>query len=121
MGLSENIPDKKDSAMTEDIVSTLHIAEIPYDTGELHFRDTRKLSSDGTKWIRDGLFREYYQNGIIASEGNYKNGLEDGLWTDYHEDGKIAAKGNYLNGNEVGQWYFYDENGELEDEVNYDS
>lgn len=29
----------------------LHIAEIPYETGELHFRYSRKLSPDGTKWI----------------------------------------------------------------------
>lgn len=32
----------------------LHIAEILYETGELHFRYCRKMSPDGTKWIREG-------------------------------------------------------------------
>lgn len=59
--------------------NTLHIAEILYETGEIHFRYSRKMSDDKTKWIRDGLFTEYYQNGNIASTGLYDNGLENGL------------------------------------------
>ena len=47
----------------------LYIAEIPYETGEIHFRYSCRLSEDGTKWIRDGLFTEYYQNGNVASTG----------------------------------------------------
>ncbi len=50
----------------------LYIAEIPYETGEVHFRYSRRLSEDGTKWIRDGLFTEYYQNGNVASTGLYE-------------------------------------------------
>jgi antitoxin component YwqK of YwqJK toxin-antitoxin module len=120
MRLFEKLPVKKGNDKMKETDSTLHIVEIPYETGELQFRYTRKLSSDVTKWIRDGLFQEYHKNGNLASEGNYNNGLEDGLWKDYHENGQIASEGNYLNGNEIGEWYFYDEDGALEDEENYD-
>ena len=38
---------------------TLHIAEIPYETGEIQYRYARYLSADGSRWIRRGLFRAY--------------------------------------------------------------
>lgn len=97
----------------------LNIAEIPYETGEIHFRYSRKMSVDGTKWIREGHFIEYYQNGNVASEGNYIDGLEDGYWKDYYENGKIAAEGYYSKGEETGKWCYYDEQGNLEDEEEY--
>lgn len=96
--------------------NVLHIAEIPYETGEIHFRYSRKISEDGTKWVRDGLFTSYYTNGNISSTGLYDNGLETGHWTDYHENGNIAAEGEYANGKESGKWLYYDENGNFEEE-----
>lgn len=98
----------------------LYIVEIPYETGEIQFRYSRKMSEDGTKWIRDGLFTEYYKNGNIASTGIYENGLESGIWKDYHENGNIAAEGEYKDGEEVGKWIYYDENGNYEDEEIYE-
>lgn len=95
---------------------TLYIAEVPYETGEVHFRYSRKISDDGTRWIRDGLFTEYYKNGNVASTGLYDNGFENGHWMDYHENGKIAAEGDFKNGKEFGKWSYYDENGNLEEE-----
>ncbi|NDV97285.1 hypothetical protein D0T84_20615 [Dysgonomonas sp. 521] len=94
--------------------NTLHIAEIPYETGALRFRYSRKMSEDKTKWIRDGYFEEYYENGNIASHGNYQDGLETGLWTDYHENGMKAAEGHYEKGKEAGIWNYWDEDGNIE-------
>lgn len=82
---------------------TLYLVEIPYETEELYFRYSRKLSDDGTKWIRDGLFTEYYLNGAVASTGLYQDGLEIGHWKDYCENGQIAAEGDYLNGKDRSQ------------------
>lgn len=96
--------------------NVLYIAEIPYETGEIHYRYSRKISDDETKWIRDGLFTEYYPTGNIASTGLYDNGLETGHWIDYHQNGQIAAEGDYVNGKEVGKWSYYDEDGNLEKE-----
>lgn len=103
-----------DLGKKDDLI--LYIAEIPYETGEVRFRYSRKMSDDGTKWIRHGLFTEYHQNGNILSTGLYNEGLENGHWKDYHENGNIAAEGDYKNGNEIGKWLYYDENGNLEGE-----
>lgn len=99
---------------------TLYIVEIPYETGEIQFRYSRRMSDDGTKWIREGLFTEYYRNGTIATTGLYENGLEQGHWTDYYENGQIAAEGEYSNGAETGTWSYYDETGNLEEEETFE-
>lgn len=99
--------------------NVLHIVEIPYETGEVHFRYSRKMSPDGTEWIRDGLFQDFYKNGNVGSEGLYVNGLEEGYWKDYHENGNLAAEGNYSKGKETGIWRYYDEDGNFEEEEDF--
>lgn len=96
---------------------TLEIAEIPYETGEIHFRYSRYLAPDKAKWIRHGLFRAYHENGQLASEGEYEHGLEVGVWSDYHENGQRAAQGEYRHGKENGRWRFWNSSGELERET----
>ena len=79
MGLFDKFKkdEKKQSSVIPSGDNTLHIVEIPYETGEVHYRYSRKMSPDGTKWIRDGLFQEFYQNGNLGSEGFYADGLEE--------------------------------------------
>lgn len=89
----------------------LNIAEIPFDTGELHYRYSRYLAADEKKWIRHGLFTAYHKNGQLASEGNYVHGVEHGIWRDFHENGEIAAEGNYENGKEIGEWRYWNIDG----------
>lgn len=89
----------------------LNIAEILYDTGELKFRYARVVNEDGSRWIRNGLFCEYHQNGQVISEGIYVNGKEQGLWRDYYPDGKLATEGYYEHGVEVGEWKYWDDGG----------
>lgn len=92
-------------------MNDLEIAEIPYDSGDIHFRYARYLSADGTRWIRHGLYRAYHRNGSLASEGHYVDGAEHGLWRDYHENGQLAAEGHYESGAEVGLWKYWDADG----------
>lgn len=92
-------------------MTELNIAEIPYETGQIHYRYARYLSGDGTRWIRHGLFKAYHPNGGLASEGEYVDGLEHGPWRDFHENGKPAAEGRYEHGKEVGEWRYWDEDG----------
>jgi antitoxin component YwqK of YwqJK toxin-antitoxin module len=90
-------------------MNDLEIAEIPYDSGVIRFRYSRYLASDGSRWVRHGLFRAYHEN--LASEGNYVDGLEQGDWIDYHDNGAVAAKGAYDKGLEVGEWVFWNADG----------
>ena len=98
---------------------TLNLAEIPYDDGTVHFRYSRYLAADGTRWIRHGLFRAYHRNGQVASVGEYTHGAETGLWREYHENGAIAAQGEYREGKEHGLWHFWTATGEAEQEIKY--
>ncbi|NVZ52536.1 hypothetical protein HX792_19485 [Pseudomonas sp. B6002] len=92
-------------------MNDLDIAEIPYESGVIHFRYSRYLANDGSRWVRHGLFRAFHENGSLASEGTYVDGVEQGNWIDYHENGAVAAKGAYDKGLEVGEWAFWGADG----------
>ena len=63
--------------------------------------------------------KEYYQPGIIKSEGWVRNGLKDGYWKFYHPNGKLSEKGHFKKGQRQDYWYFYTENGVPEQEGHY--
>ncbi len=66
--------------------------------------------SDAKLMTRIGTYKKWHENGLLATEGNFKNGKEDGTWKYYHrENGKIRSEGNFLNGKKVGDWKSYDE------------
>jgi antitoxin component YwqK of YwqJK toxin-antitoxin module len=98
----------------------LHIAEIPYESGAIRFRYARYMSVDGTRWVRHGLFVAYHENGQVASEGEYRDGLEEGLWRDYHENGQLAAEGHYHKGKEQGYWRHWSPGGIEEAPTEYE-
>lgn len=94
--------------MTND---SLNLAEIFYESGEIHFRYSRYLSLDQSSWIRHGLFRSYYSNGKLSSEGFYEDGRAQGVWKDFHENGRLAAEGQFESGKEVGIWRYWNADG----------
>ncbi len=71
------------------------ITELFYDTGKLHYRFCQK-STNGTDWINEGAFEEYYQNGSLAKKGFFLNGKKNGHWKEYYENGNLANEGYYL-------------------------
>jgi antitoxin component YwqK of YwqJK toxin-antitoxin module len=102
-----------------DDPNILHIAEIPFPSGAVKFRYSRVLAPDGSRWIRHGLFVQYHENGEVASEGSYVNGLEDGVWRDFHSNGQVASEGRFRNGKEEGLWRFWNAAGHEEPSVSY--
>ncbi len=103
----------------KDQKKVLEVAEIPYDTGELHLRYSRYLSPEGDRWIRHGLFQAHHRNGQLASEGLYEHGVETELWKDYHENGQLASGGHYKEGKKDGLWRFWNDYGEIEEEQRF--
>jgi antitoxin component YwqK of YwqJK toxin-antitoxin module len=102
-----------------DASDTLHIAEIPYESGAVRLRYARRLSADGSRWIRHGLFVEYYESGQVKSEGEYVDGAEEGMWRDYHANGRLAAEGAYRAGREEGVWRLFGDDSREEKSVTY--
>jgi antitoxin component YwqK of YwqJK toxin-antitoxin module len=98
---------------------TLHIAEIPYESGAVRLRYARRLSADGSRWVRHGLFVEYHESGRVKCEGEYVDGKEEGIWRDYHANGQLAAEGVYEAGQEEGVWRFFADDGREEKSATY--
>jgi antitoxin component YwqK of YwqJK toxin-antitoxin module len=65
---------------------------------------------DGT---RQGLWRIWYANGVLASELEYDQGLPNGKSIDYWETGTVKSSGHFVAGMRSGLWYKYDENAAL--------
>lgn len=75
----------------------------------------REFDENGTV-VRSFIFR----NGIIAGEGIINpDGLRQGLWKEYYPDGTLKSQGNYVNGNKTGDWEFFYPKGELEQKGSY--
>ncbi len=91
------------------------ITELFYDTGELHYRFSQK-SINGTAWVNEGSFEEYYQNGGLAKTGFFLNGAKNGHWKEYYENGMPAAEGYYLSDGKQGIWKYYTKDGTLREE-----
>ena len=56
---------------------------------------------------------DYYENGQIKLEGNYKDNKRDGKWTYWYENGQIEQEGNYKDHKQDGKWTWWHENGQI--------
>lgn len=73
---------------------------------------------DGTLAIRTPQFVrgiEYeLHKGVVETESEYNSdGLPDGYYKDYHPNGVLQTEGEYKEGTRTGVWKHYDENGKL--------
>jgi antitoxin component YwqK of YwqJK toxin-antitoxin module len=46
----------------------------------------------------DGKYKEFYPNGQVFVEGQYRRGRQHGEWTFYFDNGQLNRKANYDNG-----------------------
>jgi antitoxin component YwqK of YwqJK toxin-antitoxin module len=56
--------------------------------------------STGHQWVKDGEGKEIqrYANGVVAAEGEYKDGYKEGYWYGRHENGEMYYEENYHQG-----------------------
>jgi antitoxin component YwqK of YwqJK toxin-antitoxin module len=78
-----------------------------------------RYAGDLIKGKRNGLWKAYYQNGVLWSEGEFKDGLGEGLSHIYYPSGKIKTMGFYSNDKPSGVWQFFDEKGTMTHEIDY--
>ncbi|GAB4375011.1 MAG: hypothetical protein Kow0075_01100 [Salibacteraceae bacterium] len=77
-----------------------------YENGQLEY--TGEFNEKGQ---RHGLWKYYYKNGNLWSEGRYDNGKKTGLKKVYWPDGTLRFEGQYANDKQVGVWTFYNPDG----------
>lgn len=84
-----------------------------------------KITGEGIiddEGVKDGPWKEYYEEGQLRAEGLYNFGNRIGRWRFYHQTGAIEQEGNYNNqGKPEGAWKWYHENGNIFREENYRS
>ena len=67
----------------------------------------------------NGIVFNTYEEGEIAYEGLYKNGLPDGKLIYWFKNGMVKREGNLKQGVPVGRWTEYEIDGTLEKQVDY--
>lgn len=84
---------------------------------EVSFRDGK----------REGIWREFDENGNVLRSQTYKKGalLSEGVvgtdgkrrgeYKEFYADSTLRAEGEYLNGEKTGEWRYYYQNGQLEE------
>lgn len=68
--------------------------------------------SDNTV-LSDGPSKEFYSNGQLYSEGQYKLGKVTGSWTYYHPNGQVAKEVAYADGKPSGEVKVFNEEGKV--------
>ena len=70
--------------------------------------------------VKHGLWKEYYSDGMLRAEGEYRNGQRIGEWLFYYRNGKIEQRGKYAPGERPhGLWKWYYESGNSWREENF--
>ena len=67
----------------------------------------------------DGLWKEYYEDHSLKSEGNYQHDKKIGTWKYYYPNGQLQETGDYENGEPEGKWIWYYPSGKLLREMSY--
>ncbi len=69
---------------------------------------------------RDGIWKSFYRDGKLWSEGEYKNGIREGRTVTYHDNGKKYYEGQFVKGQKSGIWKFYNKAGDFDNEIDFD-
>ena len=100
-------------------INRIATSQIEYNVNKSDPEDMEIVYKKGSKIPYSGIVFEKGENGKIASEVHYKNGIQDGLMTVWFENGKIAKKWNYKKGEPEGTYAEWHENGQKEQEGTY--
>lgn len=68
---------------------------------------------------KDGVYKDYHENGTIKSEISYKDGLYHGPFKEYYENGVLWQEGIYKEGQPKGIQKTYFESGNLQVEMDW--
>lgn len=87
----------------------------------IHFdnSDVTYMEGEYKDGYKHGVWKTYYQSGVIANVINYENGKNHGHATTYFENGNVQTEGDFINNAKEGKWSWYYENGTLESTVSY--
>ncbi len=59
------------------------------------------------KGLKVGLWKTWYQSGMIETTQKWSNGIKSGSFYNYNENGELIQKGKYKNNKKNGTWIDY--------------
>ncbi|MFP9119338.1 toxin-antitoxin system YwqK family antitoxin [Flavobacterium sp. RNTU_13] len=73
------------------------------------FYHSNQLAEAGTfkNGLKTGLWKTWYENGILHTEAEWSSGTKDGAFALYDNTGKLLEKGAYDNDRKSGRWINY--------------
>lgn len=71
--------------------------------------------------LKEGIWKEYYKNGVLKSQGNYVQGNPDGKFEIYYDNGKLKEEQYYVNGFKEKVWRKFNELGLLALTISYEN
>ncbi len=71
------------------------------------------------KGLKQGYWKEFYNDGKLKAEGNYKDNIKNGEWKFYTENEKLKQQGKFnKNGFQTGAWkWFYEDGKQQKSEI----
>lgn len=73
------------------------------------------------KGLKQGDFKEYYENGQLRAEGKYKDSKPVGTWKFFYPNGNLYQIGEYdTKGRKTDKWLTYYDNGQIQKEEYYE-
>jgi hypothetical protein len=69
--------------------------------------------------IKHGSYHSYFDNGQLASQGEYKDGQRDGVWLFFYSNQQKRLEAHYQEGKATGTWVFWTKDGQKAKEVQY--
>ena len=80
----------------------------------------KKLEGEKVNGERHGMWKYYYDNGFLWSEGKFWYGERKGYSIIYYNTGKKQMEGEYVKDLKVGEWKLWNQDGSLNKIVNLD-
>jgi antitoxin component YwqK of YwqJK toxin-antitoxin module len=88
--------DGKKQGLTREFING--ILQIVYKYHNDFLIDREFINQTDTKGMKQGVWREYFDNDNIKTEENYKNGVLNGFYREYNQAGKMLVSRFYENG-----------------------
>jgi antitoxin component YwqK of YwqJK toxin-antitoxin module len=86
-----------------------------YDKLNIHIKIERTVKGN----MNHGIYRDYYESGVLRTDANYHNGALDGPYTFYHDNGKVYVEVVYNKGDLDGLITFYKPSGKVLEKIMY--
>ncbi|TSA35372.1 MAG: hypothetical protein D4R64_09890 [Porphyromonadaceae bacterium] len=88
--------DGKKQGITREFING--IVQVVYKYHNDFMIDREFINQTDNKGLKQGVWREYYDNDNIRTEVNYKNGVLNGFYREYNLAGKMMVSRFYENG-----------------------